>query len=73
MGYIKNLDCGMLEYSLLAASPEDGYPLGFSLAEVPVVLGPMVPRDQTIVVSALNATQHLLDIVTKPIKSHPEN
>ena len=61
-----------MESPLLAASPEDGYPLGFSLAEVPVVLGPMVPRDQTIVVSALNNTQHLLDIVTKPIKSHSE-
>ena len=67
------VDCGLMEYSLLAASPEDGYPPGLSLAEVPVVLGPMVPRDQTIVVSALNNTQHLLDIVTKPIKSHPEN
>ena len=50
---LKN-DCGLVEHSLLAASPEDGYPPGLSLAEVPVILGPMVPRDQTIVVSVQN-------------------
>ena len=50
----KNNDCGFVEFSLLAASPEDGDPPGFSLAEVPGLLGPMVPRVQTIVVSAQN-------------------
>ena len=45
---------GMVECSLLAASPEDGDPPGLSLAEVPGLLGPMVPRDQTIVVSVQN-------------------
>ena len=50
----ENDDCGLLESPLLAASPEDGDPPGFSLAEVPGLLGPMVPRVQTIVVSAQN-------------------
>ena len=53
-GITKNNDRGLVEHSLLAASPEDGYPPGLSLAEVPGLLGPMVPRVQTIVVSAQN-------------------
>ena len=65
---ISKNDCGLVEHSLLAASPEDGYPPGLSLAEVPVILGPMVPRDQTIVVSVQNNIQNLLDDVTKPLK-----
>ena len=43
----KNNDCGFGELSLLAASPEDGDPPGLSLAEVPGLLGPMVPRVHT--------------------------
>ena len=66
------IDCGLVEYSLLAAGPEDGYPPGLALAEVPDILGPMVPRDQTIVVSVQNTAQDLLDDVTKPPKLSTE-
>jgi hypothetical protein len=65
-------DCGLVEYSLLAAGPEDGYPPGLALTEVPDILGPMVPRDQTIVVSVQNTAQDLLDDVTKPPKLSTE-
>ena len=69
----KNDDCGLVEYSLLAAGPEDGYPPGLALTEVPDFLGPMVPRDQTIVVFVQNPAQDLLDDVTKPPELSTEN
>ena len=67
-----NNNCVCLELSLLAASPEDGDPPGLSLAEVPGLLGPMVPRVQTIVVSAQKFSRNLPDSVTKPLLQTPE-